>query len=94
MTKNDCDDSRDENRDSDVLFGFCHGIRLALESQGKSICNAIDIRLLLGHMERIVAGDSIVSAHDELSQETVEHHRDLERGLCVSYLELTAEKNS
>ncbi len=80
--------------DSDVLFGFCHGIRLALESQGKSICHAEVAKLLLGHMERIVAGDSLVSAHDEISQETFEHHRDLEKRLCVSYLELTAEKNS
>ena len=78
------------DRRRDRLFAFVHGIRLVSEVHGKSIHDPEWMEPIFEKMASIEPSDSritFVQAHDNHPMDEVLHFRNLEKELCMNFLE-------
>lgn len=80
-----------EDMTDDMLFAFAHGIRITLESLGRSLEDEDAVRPVLERMDAIVNNGgkhSLVKSHDSLTEWDQFHHlRALEKQLCSAYIQ-------
>lgn len=88
-----------EDITDDMLFAFAHGIRITLESLGRSLEDEAAVRLVLERMDAIVndgGKHSLVRSNDDSITEWTEfyHLRALEKRLCSAYIREVVAQSS